>query len=180
MAGSLLVAPSRSTGWSLTDIFVIVGVLASSGRLPEISLTGDFLARVEARFGARPGEWAPGVAPLYVEGNRLFRTRKPIVAAVRGPETGKRIDGALERVGLDKRSRDRVGTYSLGMRQRLGIAAAMLGDPPVLMLDEPSLGLAPLIARNPSERTPRPALGGTGSQSELDDAPQEHLMRSSA
>ena len=40
------------------------------------------------REGARPGERAPGVAPLYVEGNRLFRTRKPIVAAVHGPAVG--------------------------------------------------------------------------------------------
>src|ERR1700722_477670 len=40
------------------------------------------------REGARPGERAPGVAPIYVEGNRLFRTKKPIVAAVHGPAVG--------------------------------------------------------------------------------------------
>lgn len=49
----------------------------------------------------------------------------------------------LELVGLAAQARGRVGTYSLGMRQRLGIAAALLGDPPVLVLDEPVNGLDP-------------------------------------
>ena len=49
----------------------------------------------------------------------------------------------LERVGLAGVARKRVGTYSLGMKQRLGIAAALLGDPAILMLDEPVNGLDP-------------------------------------
>jgi ABC-2 type transport system ATP-binding protein len=57
--------------------------------------------------------------------------------------TGRRVDEVLDQAGMENAARRKAGTYSLGMRQRLGIAAAMLGDPPVLMLDEPFNGLDP-------------------------------------
>jgi ABC-2 type transport system ATP-binding protein len=55
----------------------------------------------------------------------------------------RRVDEVIELTGLGPAARRKAGGYSLGMRQRLGIAAAMLGDPPVLMFDEPFNGLDP-------------------------------------
>ena len=54
-----------------------------------------------------------------------------------------RVDAVLGQAGLDKAARRKAGGYSLGMRQRLGIAAALLGDPPALMMDEPFNGMDP-------------------------------------
>ena len=57
--------------------------------------------------------------------------------------TAHRVDQLLDQVGLQSAAKRRAGGYSLGMRQRLGIAAALLGDPPTLILDEPFNGLDP-------------------------------------
>lgn len=80
-------------------------------------------------------------------------------ATVGGHDT-ESIPSLLDEVGLDGRGDDRYRNYSLGMKQRLGIAAALLGDPELLILDEPSNGLDPQGVRE--MRTLIGGLAGTG------------------
>ena len=65
-----------------------------------------------------------------------------LLARARGI-SAKRVDAAIEQVGLTARAESRFATYSLGMKQRLGIAAALLKDPELVVLDEPANGLDP-------------------------------------
>ena len=65
------------------------------------------------------------------------------LAQIRGAGAGGRIDALLARLGLADRASSKFRTYSLGMRQRLGIASTLLADPAVVILDEPANGLDP-------------------------------------
>jgi ABC-2 type transport system ATP-binding protein len=79
----------------------------------------------------------PGFYP-YLSGRDNLR----VLARYRGLDEAA-VDRALERVDLAGRGRDRFRSYSLGMKQRLGVAAALLGEPELLVLDEPTNGLDP-------------------------------------
>jgi len=76
-------------------------------------------------------------------GHLTGRQNLQILAAAREPAAEGRIAPALERVGILHRADDKVSKYSMGMRQRLGVAACLLGDPQLLILDEPMNGLDP-------------------------------------
>ncbi|HEX6491826.1 MAG TPA: ABC transporter ATP-binding protein [Gaiellaceae bacterium] len=80
----------------------------------------------------------------YLSGRKNLR----LLAAYDDGDSASRIDQVLEIVELRDRAKDRVGGYSHGMRQRLGIAAALLRDPKLLLLDEPTTGLDPAGMRD--------------------------------
>jgi ABC-2 type transport system ATP-binding protein len=93
-------------------------------------------SRALARVGAIVDE--PRFHP-HLTGRQNLR----LLAAARGGDADTRIAPSLARVGLADRADDKVASYSMGMRQRLGVASCLLGDPELLILDEPMNGLDP-------------------------------------
>src|SRR5215470_17559981 len=121
-----------------TTIRMALGLVAPSGGSVEI--LGQDIASYGSRILPRVGALVETPALyLYMSGRDNLRA----VGSVLGGVPEKRIDAVLELVGLNVRAKDRVKTYSLGMKQRLGVAMALLQDAELLVLDEPANGLDP-------------------------------------
>lgn len=121
-----------------TTIRMMLGLITPTAG--NVSILGQDLAHHRALVLPRVGALIETPALyLYMSGRANLRA----VGAVLGGVPDKRIDEVLELVGLRTRQKDRVRTYSLGMKQRLGIAIALLQDPELVILDEPANGLDP-------------------------------------
>jgi ABC-2 type transport system ATP-binding protein len=121
-----------------TLIRVLLGLTkADSGTMSLLGLPVPAeRGRALARVGAIVDE------PRF-HGHLTGRQNLKILAAARGGDADKQIGPALDRTRLTQRADDKVCAYSMGMRQRLGLAACLLADPQLLILDEPMNGLDP-------------------------------------
>jgi ABC-2 type transport system ATP-binding protein len=121
-----------------TSIRMLLNLISpTSGR---IELFGRDLASERAHLLPRIGALVETPALyLHMTGQGNLRA----VGAVLGGVSRQRIETVLSQIGLQARQKDRVRTYSLGMKQRLGVGIALLNNPDLLILDEPANGLDP-------------------------------------
>ncbi len=159
-----LVGPNGAGKTTLLGLLLGLAV-ADSGRLEILGTpVGRALAVSEGVAGFVDG---PGLYPSLTAKQNLAA-----LAALRGDAPTMGIDDALDQVGLTDVADDRVRGFSLGMRQRLGLAAALLTKPRLLVLDEPSNGLDPVGKKHVYGVLTRLAADGTAvvlSSHRMDD-----------
>lgn len=142
-----------------TFLNMLMGAISPDGG--EMLFNGASLAKDRRAFNARVG-YLPQAPLFYKEfSGREFLDYVCVLKTVPKRERGEAIERALREVNLSGAAEKRIGAYSGGMRQRLGIAQALLGDPEILVFDEPTAGLDPIerirfrntISRMSAEKT---------------------------
>jgi ABC-2 type transport system ATP-binding protein len=126
-----------------TSLRMLLGLIRPSAGSARLFGRDPMIDGVRALEGVAGFVEAPRFYP-YLSGRKNLE----LVAALDGGEAHKQIDAALDTVDLTSRAKDRVGGYSHGMRQRLGIAGALIRQPRLLLLDEPATGLDPAGMRD--------------------------------
>jgi ABC-2 type transport system ATP-binding protein len=140
-AGEAVLLVGRNGAGKTTLLRIATGYLDPDAG--EVTVAGVAMARDRARAQARLGylpEHAPAPSELTVREHLALRARQKRVAAAG-------LDRAIELAGLGKTLRQRIATLSKGFRQRVGLADALLGDPPLVILDEPTSGMDPIQVR---------------------------------
>jgi ABC-2 type transport system ATP-binding protein len=126
-----------------TSLRMLLGLIRPDGGSARLFGSDPLIEGARALDGVAGFVEAPRFYP-YMSGRKNLE----LVAALDGGGAAGRIDAALDTVDLADRAKDKVGGYSHGMRQRLGIAGALLRDPRLLLLDEPTTGLDPAGMRD--------------------------------
>jgi ABC-2 type transport system ATP-binding protein len=138
-----------------TSLRMLLGLIRPTEGTARLFGRDPIVDGARAHHGVAGFDVAPRFYP-YLSGRRNLR----LLADLDGGANVSRIDEVLDVVELRDRAKDRVGGYSHGMRQRLGIAASLLRDPKLLLLDEPTTGLDPAGMRDMRELVKR--LAGDG------------------
>ena len=143
-AGEAVLLVGRNGAGKTTLLRVAAGFLDPDAG--EVIIDGIAMARQRARAQARLGylpEHAPAPGELTVRDHLYLRARQKRVAGARAAVDAA-IDRAVALAGLGDTVRQPIATLSKGFRQRVGLADALLGDPPLVILDEPTSGMDPI------------------------------------
>jgi len=152
-AGETVLLVGRNGAGKTTLLRIATGFLDPGAG--EVIVDGIAMARQRARAQARLGylpEHAPAPGELTVRDHLYLRARQKRVAA-------DGLDRAIALAGLGDTARQRIATLSKGFRQRVGLADALLGEPPLLVLDEPTGGMDPIQVKQLREHLAGSAAG---------------------